>query len=483
MGGETSRFYRGGMTRSPNAPKIHKSAAPNARKTLTPRKALNTLTTRTARASDADRGVPLGRALVTGLCAGYFLVLLDVTVVNVALPSIGAELHAGHLGLAGIVDGYAIPLAALMLVAGAVGDRLGHRGIVIAGFARFAAASFVCAVAPTVPLLVIGRALQGIAAAMVLPGTLALLTELARDDAERTRLVGVWAALGGIALPAGPLVGGLFVGTAGWRSVFWLNVPIVALALVAILRSAVRSTSPGPNGTKNAARVREADGPNVVGRKPDPTTDSEGSSSDSTQAPTSSRSMGRLVLACAVAGLMNLTVLGTLLLFTQDLQDVRGLSPLPAGLATLPALLPLPLLGVAAGRLSGRLGEWTTSGIGLLIAAIGFGAIALSFVLEAALPWLLCPALAVWGCGIGILTPAIVSAAVHAVPGSPGIASGGSNTARQAGGAIGVAVFAAVAGSASAPAFAERSSAVILGGGTAFLVVMIVCFVVARRRG
>lgn len=406
--------------------------------------------------------------LIVALCAGYFLVLLDVTVVNVALPSIGADLGAGHLGLAWIVDGYAVPLAGLMLVAGVVGDRRGHRGIVLAGFAGFGVASVVCALAPTIAVLVAGRALQGIAAALVLPGTLALLTDLARDAADRARLIGAWAALGGIALSSGPLIGGLIVGVVGWRSVFWLNIPIVLAALVPLVRSSVGSSrrsltaqSPSPDQTETAAPADS--------RAPAAPTGEPGAS------------LPLLLLACGVAGLMNLSVLGTLLLLTQDLQEVRGLSPLAAGVATLPALLPLPLLGMVAGRMSARLGVWRASAVGLAIGAAGFAAIALSFLAEAALPWLLYPALALWGSGIGLLTPRIVVAAVHAAPSSPGLASGGSNTARQAGGAIGVAVFAVAAGSASAPAFAGRSALVILGAGVAFLITTVVCFIIGQR--
>src|SRR3954471_14137316 len=175
--------------------------------------------------------------LTLALCGGYFLVLLDVTVVNVALPSIGAGLHASASGLAWVVDAYTVPLAALLLASGAVGDRLGHRLVVLSGFFGFFVASVVSAVAWAVPVLIAGRCLQGISAALMLPGTLALLSSSAVDDRARARVVGLWAAVGGCALPAGPFIGGLLVQGLGWRSVFWLSVPVLLAAVVPVLFS------------------------------------------------------------------------------------------------------------------------------------------------------------------------------------------------------------------------------------------------------
>ncbi|NUS14103.1 MAG: MFS transporter, partial [Streptomyces sp.] len=200
-----------------------------------------------------DTRGPRTAARTAALCGGYFLVLLDVTVVNVTLPSIGSALHMHGAGLAWVVDAYTVPLAALLLAAGALGDRLGHRPIVLAGFAGFGAASVLCALAPSAPVLVGGRALQGASAALLLPGTLALLTAAAPDDRTRTRTVGLWAAAGGAALPAGPLAGGLLTALAGWRAVFWLNVPLIAAAL------AVLAALPSPEAAHpRPARTGEA---------------------------------------------------------------------------------------------------------------------------------------------------------------------------------------------------------------------------------
>ena len=354
--------------------------------------------------------------------------LLDVTVVNVALPQLGAALGASSYGLAWVVDAYTAPLAVLLLLAGALGDRYGHRRFVIWGHAGFGAASVLCAVAPVLPVVIAGRAVQGVCAAFMLPGTLALLLAAAPD--ERGRTVGLWAAVGGAALPAGPLVGGVLVDLAGWRAVFWLNVPIIVAALVPIVRLPEQSTR--RERLWLAVPVRA------------------------------------LAPACGVAGLMNFCALGALFVLTQVFQNVHHLRPLTAGLLLLPAMLPLPVLGAPAGRLTDRLGAWRTSAIGLTIAAIGFAGLAVSVGSRPG-PVLLV-SLAVWGVGLGVLTPAIVSAALQAAPDVPGTASGASNTARQAGGALGVAVFSALAG-----AELTRVSWVLAGAALAFALAAAYC--------
>ncbi|MFB9565394.1 MFS transporter [Saccharopolyspora hordei] len=438
-----------------------------------------------------------GWPLTLALCSGYFLVLLDVTVVNVALPQVRSDLGAGSPGLAWAVDAYAVPLAALLLASGAIGDRLGHRRVVLLGFAAFGAASVWCAVAPTIGVLVAARAVQGVGAALVLPGTLALLVEHAPDEGARARLVGTWAAIGGAALPAGPVVGGVLVQVAGWRAVFWLGVPVIALALVPVVR--LRSRDVRRDGTvawasaalRGAALaravtaiVRGADALRSAGvltlaavclalafvlverRARHPLIRVPG------------QARGALSAACLVAGLMNLCVLGGLFLLTQLLQDVHGLSPLLAGLATLPAMLPLPLLGSPAGRLSARIGAWPTSALGLLTAAAGFVGMATSTTGTDHAALLL--SLALWGAGVGVLTPAIVSAALQAAPGSPGVASGASNTSRQTGGALGIAIAAAIAGSPGEPGFLAHATALYLAAAAAFALTGLVCWAAAR---
>lgn len=438
-------------------------------------------------------------SLSAALCAGYFLVLLDVTVVNVALPRLGVGLSAAGAGLAWVVDAYTVPLAALLLAAGAVGDRIGHRAVVVTGYLGFGFASAACALAPDIAVLVAGRAVQGVSAALMLPGTLALLVS-GRTGSARATVVGVWAAVGGAALPAGPVLGGVLVQVAGWRSVFWLSVPVIAVALVPVLRLRRGYQRPrGDGGVDWAAAaliavtlgcvvtailtartqpvpavllVAVAGGAGVVLRRveravPHPLL------------AVPAGAVRPLAAACAVAGLMNLCVLGTLFLLTQIFQDVHRLTALDAGLILLPAMLPLPLLGRPAGRLTARFGHWPVSALGLLLAAGGFAGTAATLT-RPYYPGLLA-SLALWGVGIGILTPAVVTAALQAVPAAPGIASGASNTSRQAGGALGVAVFGAVAGTAAAPGFAVHTGWLLVAAAVAFGAAAAGCAVAALR--
>jgi MFS transporter, DHA2 family, methylenomycin A resistance protein len=186
-----------------------------------------------------------------------------------------------------------------------------------------------------------------------------------------------------------------------------------------------------------------------------------------------------LAAASAVAGLMNLCSLGALFLLTQVFQDARRLSPLAAGLLLLPAMLPLPLLGTTAGRLTGRFGPWRTSALGLAVAAAGMAGVAAT-IGRSGYPALL-GSLAAWGAGLGVLGPAIVTAALQATPGAPGTASGASNTARQAGGALGVAAFAALAGSANDGSFVQHTSWLMTGAAAAFGVAALCCLLFLRR--
>lgn len=447
-----------------------------------------------------DRGMVPTRSrwpLTLALCGGYFLVLLDVTVVNVALPQIGAQLHAGSAGLAWVVDAYSVPLAGLLLASGAIGDVVGHRRIVLLGMVGFGVASVACAIAPTIGVLVAARAVQGVGAALMLPGTLALLVESNSDATGRNRIVGAWAAIGGAALPAGPVVGGILVQAAGWRTVFWLSVPIIALALIPVLRlrrpqqprrpqrrvdwigavllvtaltclvtAIIQVQESGLLAAVLAvvaacallgfwATERRVSNPLMPIPRP------------------ARRPLG---LASFVAALMNFCALGGLFLLTQIFQDVHRLNPLMAGALTLPAMLPLPLLGAPAGKLATRIGTWRTSALGSAIAATGAIGIAFTMTNTGFGYIALACFLAVWGAGLGVLTPAIVTAALATTPTTPGLASGASNTARQTGGALGIAVFATIAGSVDSTGFAQHSAELFITTAVIFMLAGITTF-------
>src|SRR5689334_7408035 len=176
------------------------------------------------------------RIPLLALSLGYFLVMLDVTAVTVAVPDIQRSLEAGSSALQWSVDGYSTVFAALLLLGGGLGERLGHRRIFLAGLMVFTGASVICAIASTPGALVAGRLLQGAGAALLVPTSLALLAAAYPDRAARAHALGFWAGVAGVAFAAGPVLGGLLVQGLSWRAVFWLNVPVAALAVVLTLR-------------------------------------------------------------------------------------------------------------------------------------------------------------------------------------------------------------------------------------------------------
>jgi DHA2 family methylenomycin A resistance protein-like MFS transporter len=408
------------------------------------------------------------RPLLVVMCVGYFLVLLDVTIVNVTLPSIASGLDADVGSLQWVVDAYAIALASLMLAGGSAGDLHGHRRIVLAGLCVFGAASFACGGAPSSGALIAARAVQGVGAALLLPGTLAIVTHAFPEAGEQARAIGLWASIGSLALPAGPLLGGALTAAFDWRAVFLVNVPIVIAALVAA-RRLLPSTSQDregeidvPGALLAAAALAAATFAFVEAGR--------GGHAALVAA------AGALALVCAgafiavertvahpmlplalfrrpdfsvanaVAGSMNLATLGMLFVLTLYLQTVQGRSALAAGVAVLPLFLPLSVLAPLAGRLTARAGPRLPITLGLLTAAVGVALLSATSA-DSSYAQLL-PALLLWGIGLGVLTPAVVAAAVRTVPAArAGLASAVNNTARQAGGAIGIAAFGAIAGS------------------------------------
>lgn len=399
--------------------------------------------------------------LLVAMCVGYFLVLLDVTVVNVALPAIGTSLTPGPAGLQWVVDGYALALAGLLLLGGTIGDVYGHKRVVLTGLAVFGLASLACGVAPGVWWLVGARFVQGVGAALLLPGTLAIITDAFADRADRARAIGVWASIGSAALPAGPLLGGLLVEWLGWRAVFILNVPIVLVAALVTARLVdARPRIEDRRVDWAGAALGTALLTTVTFAVIEAGTwllviavvllgvfvAVERATADPMLPPRLFRKP-TFSVANAAACVMNLCSLGLLFLVTQYLQTVQHHSAFAAGVSLLPLFLPLTVLAPLVGRLIARIGPRWPMLAGLVLTAGGF---ALLTTLRAGSSyWTLLPALLLWGGGLALLTPSVVAAAVGAVKDRSGLASAVNNTARQAGGAIGIAAFGAIAGSAS----------------------------------
>ena len=187
-------------------------------------------------------GSGLSAIALTLVCMGNFLVAFDASALNVALPSMRADLHTGQVALQWVLDGYTIPLAGVLLTAGVLGDRFGSRRVFVLAMATFGLTSLVCALSPGISLLVAARCLQGVSAGVMLPMTLAIISRSFESPAARTKAIGTWGMTGGVALVSGPFLGGQFCQLWGWQSVFLINVPIVTVSIVLALRT-IRETS------------------------------------------------------------------------------------------------------------------------------------------------------------------------------------------------------------------------------------------------
>ena len=341
--------------------------------------------------------------------------------------------------------------------------------MVLGGLVVFGAGSLACGLAPDVPVLVGARAAQGTGAALLLPGTLAIISRAFPDDAARARAIGVWAGVGSLALPAGPLLGGALTDGFGWRAIFLLNVPIVLVALAwaaAIVQEsreeqARRLDLPGVilaslillattyafiEGGRAGADAPQVLGAVAVALIAVPALAvAELRRGDDAMLPIPLLRRPAFDAANATAGIMNLGTLGTLFVLMLFLQSVQHHSALLAGLAVVPLFAPLAVVAPFGGRITSRTGARLPAATGLLVATAGLAFLARADA-HCGYPVLL-PAFLLWGIGMGFLTPAVVAAAIAAVPGErAGLASAMDNTARQTGGAIGIAVAGAVAG-------------------------------------
>jgi MFS transporter, DHA2 family, methylenomycin A resistance protein len=431
------------------------------------------------------------RLILVVMCAGLFLVQLDVSIVNVALPSIRADLKPSAIALAG-----------LMLAGGTVGDLHGHRRVVLAGLGLFGLASLAAGAAPTNAVLVAARVVQGVGAALLLPGTLAIITHAFAGDAERARAIGVWAAVAGLSLPAGPVAGGLLVAGPGWRWVFFVNLPIVAAAAVLTARL-VRESADARGRRLDVAGVAlgalalaattfalieaghaSATSPFVLASAAVAVLAAGGLIAVERRAPAPMLPLGlfgrrRFTISNGVAAAMNLGSLGCIYVLTLYLQVVQHRTALQSGLAVIPLFAPVAALAPVSGRLTGRFGPRGPMLAGLLIAAAGLALLARA---GAGAPYgELLPAFLLWGGGLGLLTSAVVAAAVGAVePERAGLASAVNNTARQAGGAIGIAALGALAGEPSSPAFVHGFHAAALVAAGLYVAAAVPTIAIAR---
>ena len=406
------------------------------------------------------------RALVV-LCCVLFLTFLDTTIVSVALGDVQSDLHAGVTSLQWVVNAYALLFATLMLTGGTLGDRFGRKRLMVGGMVLFAAASLLAALAPTVDFLIAARALMGIGAAASEPGTLSILRQLYPDERERSRAVGTWAAVTGVALAAGPVFGGALVGAGGWQAVFWFNVAL-AVALVPItLRFVPESADPEgarldlPGLVLGALTLGAVSFAIIMGETNGFTTSwilalfaVAGAAAVAfalaeirSPAPMLDLHFLRMPAFSSALGVAFALYFGIFSIFfftALYLEEVVGYSGYRAAAQFGPMAVALVLGSQLAGRWVARAGPRGPMSVGCLTAA---GGILLTVAFLPAHPSFgpLAVSLAVAGLGFGIAVVPVTSAVLTIVPAArSGMAASATNTTRQLGAVFGVAVLGAL---------------------------------------
>ncbi len=403
------------------------------------------------------------RWLVLAICCmSLFIVGLDVTVVNVALPSIGRELHATVSGLQWVIASYSLVLASLLVLSGSTADRVGRRRTFQVGLALFTLGSLLCSLAPSLGALVVFRMLQAIGGSMLNPVAMSIITNTFTERAERARAIGIWGGVVGLSMALGPVVGGLLVSSVGWRSIFWINIPVGIAAIILTALFVPESKAPRARRFDPAGQVlvmvtlaslvygiiegpgRGWASPLIIAcfcvaavacavfigyerRRREPLLDVRFFRS----APFSGATM---IAVSAFAALS-----GFLLLNTLYLQDVRGLSALHAGLYMLPMAAMTVIWAPLSGRIVGARGpRLPLIGAGLAMTA---GAITLTGLSAHTSSLTLVIAYLIFGIGFGLVNAPITNTAMSGMPrAQAGTAAAVASTSRQVGASLGVAV-------------------------------------------
>jgi EmrB/QacA subfamily drug resistance transporter len=400
------------------------------------------------------------------MCFALFMVMLDSSVVNLALPTIEKArplgLGASLTGVQWIVDAYILALASLLLTGGTLGDMFGRRKMFIAGLALFTGGSLACALAPSTGLLIAARAFQGAGAALMLPSTLSIITNTFRDPRERAQAIGIWAGVSGLSLAIGPLVGCTMVDTWGWQSIFLINVPIGIVAVLVALRAVPESSDRTGRSLDLPGQVLA-----VVGL------------ASLTYAFVEANSYGwtstRILSCFAVAGialsaflvvellgrspmlqlrffrnttfsganavglLVSFAFFGVLFFLGLYFQNVMGYSPTMAGVYSLPSTLGVATAGFLSGRIAGRIGSRVPMTVGLVMmgaALLLLTSVGPSTPYGSFWYWLI-----LMGAGCGLVMSPMTTAIMSSVPPArAGMASSTSNTMRQVGSVFGIAV-------------------------------------------
>ncbi|MER5217142.1 MFS transporter [Streptomyces sp. NPDC002838] len=389
---------------------------------------------------------------------GFALICLDASVVNVALPAIGSSFGAGMSGLQWVVDAYTLPFAALMLSTGAFADRAGASRAYAIGTTMFALASAACGLAPNLPTLIGARVVQGAAAAVVLPASLALVRQAYTDPARRARAVAAWAAGGSAAVALGPVVGGALTTAWDWRGIFFVNLPLGAVILALLVRAPRSPRRPAPldlpgqvtavvaltaltfavieGGTPGWAALAVAVVAAVVFLR----VEARGLHP---VVPLDLFRNRTVAVAVAAGAAVSVAFYSMVFVFSLFFQQVQGRSALYAGLMFLPMTGLIAVTNVVAGKLAGRYGARLPMVVGQGLAVVGL--LVLLYADAGTPPVLLALLLVPMALGCALTVPPLTAAMMDAVPAErAGVAAGVLNSARQTAGALGIAVFGAL---------------------------------------
>jgi len=405
-------------------------------------------------------GTAAGRWALFGTVLGSSMTMLDATVVNIALPRLGRELHADFAGLQWVVNGYTLALASLILLGGSLGDRLGRRRLFTVGAVWFTAASLLCAIAPTVEALVAARVLQGVGGAMLAPGSLAILQSSFHPH-DRAQAIGAWAGLGGVTTAIGPFLGGWLVTAASWRWIFLLNLPLGAMVVFVALTRVPETKDPDATGRLDFVGA-------LLGAA-----GLAGATWGLIQQDWRAGAVGLALLGAFVAverrrahpmmplaifrsrqfsatNAVTVAVYGalaaSLFMVGLVLQEALGYEPLEAGVATLPITLVMLTFSARAGALARRIGPRIPMAVGpavmslglLLLTRVNPGATYATSTL---------PALVVLAAGLATTVAPLTATALASVDEhQAGVASGVNNAVARTGGLLAVAVIPIVAG-------------------------------------
>ncbi len=430
---------------------------------------------------------------LTALCLGWFIVIVDATIVNVALPSMAGDLRASVSALQWVLDGYTVTFAGLLLTGGSAADRWGSRRVFDVGLTVFAGASVGCALAPGLAALIAARVVQGVGAALLVPACLALIQATYSDRLTRARAIGIWGTVGGVAGGSGPLLGGVLTEAFGWRALFWVNVPIAVLTLWLTTRHVRAGDPPATDGVRRgfdlpgqltggialvAVTVGVVEGGRTGWLTPVPIAlIALGLGAAAAfvaierrraepMLPLSIFDNRDMVGATAVGFIMNFSFYGLLFVEAIVLERRYAFSPLLTGLALLPQTGVIAVGSWFGGVATGRIGPRIPMMVGMAVGAVGFFGLT---VIGPGTPYVAIVApMAAAGFGISFCMPAATSAVVEAAPERrAGIASGVLNASRQVGGALGIALlgsFIAAAHGLGATLSGAQMAMVVAGG-------------------